>query len=342
MEDFDVLGTMPNISSEVIHRMASSYQQSQILFTAVNYDIFTILSGESKTAEQVASEIEADFRITEKLLNALVALQLLTKVSEKYSNTALSETFLVKGTPFYQGNLVKMSAGGYQTFSKLDEMLKTGEPLQKSDDEYTFNETFILGHAEAAICGDLPGILDTLQDIPEFMNARKLLDLGGSHGLHSISFAKKNPKLEATVFDFPDVVKVAKKFLLQHGMEDRIKLMAGDFTKDDIGNGYDLVFVSHVFYQKEGVLPCLRKIYDGLKEDGTVILNHWVINDDETAPQTSVLFDLLLSLTLRDSHVYTVNEYTNLLEEAGFTKVRVIDTQTSSSSSMLIKGNKKV
>lgn len=337
------LNDLPKISPETIDTMINGYKVSQILLTAVENDVFTMLSkSESKSAKEFAEEMKMDYYATEKFLNALVALGLLVKSDKKYYNTVLVETFLVKEMPFYLGNLVKMSPGGYQAFSKLDEILKTGEPLQKSDDEYIFDEIFILGHAEAAICGDLPGIVDTLQDIPEFVNARKLLDFGGGHGLHSIAFAKKNPKLEAIVFDFPNVVEIAKKFIIQHGMEDRIKLMAGDFTKDDIGNGYDLVFVSHVFYQKEGVLPCLGKIYDVLKEDGTVILNHWIANNNRTAPQTSVLFDLLLSLTLRDSHVFTVNEYTHLLEEAGFSKVRILDIQTSSSPSMLIKGNKEV
>lgn len=35
------------------------------------------------------------------------------------------------------------------------------------------------------------------------MKSRKLLDLGGGHGLYSIKFCRKNPQLSATIFDLP-------------------------------------------------------------------------------------------------------------------------------------------
>jgi ERCC4-type nuclease len=69
-----IVDIMPKISPEKICRMADSYQSFHVLFTAVKHDIFTALSEEPKTAEQIAQEIETDSYITEKLLNALVVV----------------------------------------------------------------------------------------------------------------------------------------------------------------------------------------------------------------------------------------------------------------------------
>ena len=124
-------------------------------------------------------------------------------------------------------------------------------------------------------------------------------------------------------------------------MNNQIELVGGNFNTDDIGNGYDLVFVSHVLYQKKGIESVLGKIYDSLNENGAVVLNHWVANETRTGPRISVLFDLYISIMNRAHHIYTVNEYTNLLKEAGFSKERIFDIQTPPSPSMLIIGKKE-
>ena len=332
----------PEISPEPIDEMIKGYRTSHILLTAIEKGVFTRLS-ESKSAKDVAEEIGTDPRTTEKFLNVLVTLGLLTRSDKEYTNTVDAETFLVEGKSHYIGNFVRITVGMNPLHSHLDEVLKNGGSLQEKEgsEDHTFDEVQILGHAEGALCHELPIIFDTLKDVPEFVNAKRILDLGGAHGVYSMALAQKNPMSAVTLFDLLHVVEIAKKFIDQHGMKDRIKLMSGDFNTDDIGNGYDLVFVSHVFYQKKGIESVLGKIYDSLNENGVVILNHWIVNETRTGPRVSVLFDLYTSIMSRGYHCYTVNGYTSLLEEAGFSKVRIFDIQTPPSPSMLIVGKKE-
>lgn len=334
----------PEISPEPIDEMIKGYRTSHILLTAIEKGVFTRLS-ESKSAKDIAEEIGTDPRATEKFLNVLVTLGLLTRSDKEYTNTVDAETFLVDGKSHYIGNLVRITVGSNLLLSHLDEVLKNGGSLQEKEgsEDHTFDEVQILGHADGALCYELPIIFDTLKDVPEFANAnaKRILDLGGAHGAYSMAFAQKNPMAEVTLFDLPHVVEIAKKFIDQQGMKDRIKLIRGDFNTDDIGNGYDLVFVSHVFYQKKGIESVLDKIYGSLNENGAVVLNHWVVNETRTGPRISVLFDLYMSIMNRAHHVYTVNEYTNLLKEAGFSKERIFDIQTPPSPSMLIIGKKE-
>lgn len=335
MEEFK-LGVMPKISSEPIHRMASSYQLSQVLFTAVNYDIFTLLSGESKTAEQVASEIGTDFRITEKLLNALVALQLLTKANGKYSNTALAENFLVQEKPFYQGNVIKLGAK-YDDWSKLGQVLKHGRMEREvdkwSEGEEIFDESFILAMKESAVCGELQRTVEVISKFIWFRKAKKLLDLGGGHGLYAIAFANENPKLEAIIFDFPYVVEISKKFINQYKMSDKIKVLAGDFTKNDIGNGYDIAFISNIYGQRieEEVFG---KIYGALNENGIFILKNWVIDKNRIGSPVSALNDLDMCFwENEDFHIYSIDEYVDLIEDYGF---KIADVAKIGRSAILI------
>ncbi len=329
----------PKISPELIDAMIQDYRTSHILLTAIEKGVFTRLS-ESKTAKELAEEMGTDPRTTEKFLNVLVTLGLLAKSDKKYANMVDAETFLVEGKSHYIGNLVRITVGSNLLLSYLDEVLKNGGSLQEHSEEYVFDEVQILGHAEGALCYELPIIFDTFKDVTEFANAKRILDLGGAHGAYSMAFAQKNPMAEVTLFDLPHVIEIAKKFIDRYGMNNQIELVAGDFNNDDIGNGYDLVFVSHVFYQKKGIESVLDKIYGSLNENGAVVLNHWVVNETRTSPRVSVLFDLYISIMNRDHHCYTVNEYTNLLEEAGFSKLRIFDIQTPPSPSMFIVGKK--
>nr|CBH38019.1 conserved hypothetical protein, O-methyltransferase family [uncultured archaeon]CBH38504.1 conserved hypothetical protein, O-methyltransferase family [uncultured archaeon] len=332
----------PKISPEPIEEMIHGYKVSHILLTAIEKGVFTRLSEESKSAKDIAEEIGTGPHATEKFLNVLVTLGLLAKSNKEYINTVDAETFLVEGKTHYIGNLVRITVGSNLLLSHLDEVLKNGGSLQERSQEYAFDEVQILGHAEGALYHELPTILDTLKDVPEFAGAKRILDLGGAHGAYSMALARKDSVSEVTLFDRPHVIGFAKEFIAKHGMEDQIKLMAGDFNNDDIGNGYDLVFISHVFYQKEGIESVLGKIYDSLGKNGAVILNHWVANENRTGPRISVLFDLYASIMSRDWHVYTPNEYADLLKEAGFSKVRIFDIQTPPSPSMLIMGKKEM
>ncbi|WP_269849642.1 methyltransferase [Methanosarcina horonobensis] len=47
----------------------------------------------------------------------------------------------------------------------------------------------------------------------DFTNVKKLLDLGGGHGLYAIAFSKLNEDLQAFVFDLPPVTKETRYFI---------------------------------------------------------------------------------------------------------------------------------
>lgn len=338
-----VLDTIPGISSEPLDRIGRDCEALHILFTAFDFDLFHLLE-EPKTANQISEEIETNPYLTVKFLNALVALQLLSKHDGRYTNTKLASTFLVKSSPFYQSNLLRLSAKGSDNWSKMSSILK-GE-IQKEKDgrfEDVFDPSFILAMAEGSMRGSLHRTVKEVSTLPEFQEAGKLLDLGGGHGLYAIAFSQSNQNLEVVLFDLPHVTEVAKEFITKYEMEERIAIIGGNFLEDDVGNGYDIIFASDVFYRKKDVLiSILRKIHNALTDNGSIVLKHWLLNDDRTAPLVSVLFDLKLSLRGDGHYIYTEKEYIELLQEVGFSSIRTLDISSSSSPSVIVIGKKEV
>lgn len=314
-----VIYGMPEVDFCLLDELTKGNEKANILFTAVDYGIFEVLT-RPKMADQVAEEIKTDPYLTEKFLNTLVALNLLHKIENRYSNTKLAETFLVKDSPFYQGTLFEMKRRGATDWQRIREALKNGGIQTGTGNTSIIDRTFIIGHAEVALSGVMQRAVDVISTLPEFESAKKILDLGGGHGLYSIAFQQLKPDLDISLFDLPHVTEIAKEYFAQYGMQGKIRSIAGDFTKDEIGNGYDIVFVSDVT-----ISGILKKIHDALNENGALIYRRWTINDNRTSPLTSVLFDFMLAMRRSEHRVYTLGEYLHLLDAAGFSSTRILD-----------------
>lgn len=78
---------------------------------------------------------------------------------------------------------------------------------------------------------------------PAFHSFRRMIDLGGGHGLYAIACTALNPDLHAWVFDMPHVIPLASRFIREYGAT-RVHTIGGNFFVDDFGRNYDLVFSS--------------------------------------------------------------------------------------------------
>ncbi len=324
----------PPVDPKRISELARSVEKFIVLVTAVELNIFDSFK-KPKSAEEVAKELDLDERMTKKVCNALVASGFLREVDGKYVLTKVSKTFLLSDSPYYQGNLIKLyKKTREERWSRLGDALRKGS-LGFQRDHSVFDESFILAMAEAAVRWDLPRSVEILKELPEFKKAKKLLDLGGGHGLYALAFKEINPGLDIYLFDLPQVVEFAKKFV-----GDRIKLIAGDFTKDDLGADYDIIFASDVFYRpREELIQILRKVHASLSDGGLLISKHWHI-DDLREDATAVFFDLMFSIFDDVDRVYSTPEFCDILESCNFSIIDIVDVSESYSPSKMVIAKK--
>ncbi len=332
----------PQTGFEPISQMIRGYQLTQVLSTAMKYGIFSRLD-KPKGASILAEEMSADAVITEKLLEVLVSVDLISKVDGGYVNTDLVRSFFIKDSIFYQGDLIDFMVDSYPLWSKLDQALENGH-LDNSGEgkrEDTFDKRFILASAEASIRGTLQDTVEVIAGLPEFKDTKLLMDLGGGHGLYSIAFAQRNPSLEVVVFDLPQVVEIGRGVIKDYGMEARVSVLAGDYLKDDLGSGYDLIFISHsLFYQpRETLEGSLNKVYNALKDKGALVINHWIRQKNKNSVVSS-LWDLRLTLLGSPHYLYSKEEYLDLLRKCGFVEKDIIHLPTSSNPTVIIVARK--
>ena len=79
---------------------------------------------------------------------------------------------------------------------------------------------------------------------------KRMLDVGGSHGLYCVEFCRKHPALKATVLDWPIGLENARLTMAQNrDVADRIDLIECDFEQENLPLGeYDFIFLGNIIH----------------------------------------------------------------------------------------------
>lgn len=307
-----------------IANLVRGFQKSRILLTAIELDIFSHIDKKPLSSKDVATAIKTDCRATDRLMNALVAMNLLEKNGKLFSNTELSGKFLVKGKPAYMSNL-HHSNHLWHTWSDLTEVVKGGKPVYKKavkDKSDNWQKSFIEAMHNRGIV-QAPMVAARI----DLSNVDKMLDIGGGSGVFSMAFVKKKPTLMADVFDLPEIVGLTKKYIEREKMQSNVKTIAGDLHTDEFPEKYDLVFVSAIIHMlsEEDNIRLFEKCSKALNKGGILLLSDFIMNDNRTSPERGTIFAINMLVGTPEGDTYTFNEINAWLEKTGFTKLSIID-----------------
>lgn len=312
---------------EYINEISYGYWKSQVLFVAVESDIFTLIGSKVKSGKDIAKKLGSDLRATEMLLNALVSLGLLKKTKGMYSNTAVANHCLTKSSSQYQGDRILHFHHMWDYWSRLSTAVRTGKPTafdnSKEDvDEQSLREFIRAMHNIATVqAGEIYRKL-------QIKKYNRLLDLAGGQGSYAVSFARKNKNLKAVVFDLPDVVKIAREYIKKSGMTEQITVNSGNCLEDNFGNElYDIVLVSNLLhiYDPAENLKILKKCWESLIEKGIVVIQEFILSPSKTTPLFGILFSLNMLMGTQRGSSYSSVEMKEWLKKVGFRKIKKID-----------------
>jgi len=330
---------MNNDDVQYINEIGCGYWKSQVLFVAVEFDVFTLIGDGGKSGKVITKKLGTNPRATEMLMNALVSLKLLKKSKEIYCNTAVSKRCLSKNSPDYQGDRIHHFQNMWDYWSGLSTAVKTGKPTAFDDakeevDEQRLREFIRAMHNIAtAQAGEICRKL-------QIKKYSKLLDLAGGQGTYAVRFAEKNKNLKAVVFDIPDVIKIAREYIQKSGLAGQIATKAGNCLEDNFGKeSYDIVFVSNLLhiYRPGENRKILKKCWDSLLKKGIVVIQEFVLNSAKTQPLFGTLFSLNMLLGTHSGSSYSYTEMKEWLMDVGFKNVKRVNMELDSG---LIIGHK--
>ncbi len=312
-------GTLP----DRLDQMIRGYMPSRCILTALELDIFTAI-GEGANAEQIGARIHANARAAEMLLNALVALGLITKSGDVYSNTPESVRFFVPDSKDNHRNGLLHTVNIWHRWSTLTDAVRHGTCIpidprihaRDSGPEWTVN--FIAGMDRNAKAR-APLVVQALGTA----GVRRILDLGGGSGAYSIAFAKASSDVRCEILDVPEVVPLTTEYVNKAGVSAQVSLRSGDMLRDDLGSGYDIIMLNaicHMFSEQQNQ-QLFRRARQALAPNGRLVVQDFILNSNKTGPLHAALFSLNMLVATDHGASYNETEYSCWMKNAGFTEI---------------------
>ena len=301
----------------------------RVACAGVKLGVFEALSAGPLTAAETARQIEASERGTALLLDALEALGYVQARDARYVNTPMTLKWLLRESPTnLAGGIPFFESMVFDRWGHLEESIRRGRPaefgsewLERHPGGYRIYEAGMI--AVARIAAD-----EVIARVRVPAAARRLLDVGGGHGLYSLRFCRRHPSLSATVFDLPPAVEVAQETIAAEGMGDRVTARAGDVWRDDLGAGHDMVLLFNLVhaYLPDQNTALLRKIAGALNPGGLLVIMEQMAGPVLGSATTALArLQALNYFNDLESQTYTYAEIRGWLTQAGFANPRRIN-----------------
>lgn len=322
----------PELPSAVpLMALSTGFWAFKTLAAAHELDLFSRLADSpGTTAGELAQALDLHPRPAEMLLTGCAALGLLEKTDGRYRNTALSETYLVRGKPYYFGGFVQMADKRlYAGWGKLTEALRTNRPttwdpaVQSS--MFDSEDPTMLAFFWEAMHSLSTMTARKLGEAVDLGHFRRLLDIGGGSGAYDIELCKQYGELRATVLDLPHVAAIAAGKIAEAGLAERIEAASGDFFEQLPGD-HDVHLLSMILHDWDEAndRALLRRSFEALPSGGAVVVSELLVDDEKTGPAPAALMSLNMLIETEGGRNYTPAEYSAWLEEAGFRDIETV------------------
>jgi SAM-dependent methyltransferase len=319
----------PHLTPEGILKLGLGFWASKTLLSAIELGLFTELAAGPRGRDELAATLGLHPRGARDFLDALVALGMLERDGDVYSNSPESDVFLDTNKESYVGGMLEMAnARLFPFWGFLTDALRTGEPQNEarngqdffaelySDEgrlrEFLRGMTGLSAGAAMAIAARFP-----------FDRHSSVLDLGCAEGGLLSQLALVHPHLSGIGFDLPPVQEPFEERMRTLGLEQRVTFVGGDFFAEKLPQA-DVITLGHILHDwgQEEKQELLRRAYDTLPEGGAVIVFDAIIDNDRRQNAFGLLMSLNMLIETPRGFDYTAADCEGWLREAGFSDTR--------------------
>lgn len=291
----------------------------RILMSAVRLGVFEALAAgpldPGALAERVGAEPEGALR----LLRALKEMGYVEEGADgRFANAFVSRHFLDPASPYHVGSWFLLNDADWPAWGGLTQTIRTGAPPAEGSifaNPARLAPLLYAAHERARLFH----VGEVLQDL-DLRGAGALLDLGGGLGTYALAFCETYPDLVCTLFDLPAAIDLARAEIARYPFADRVRLVAGDFNRDELGGPYDVVFMSNVLHGEppDSAQALLARAREALAPDGRLVLRDSFLQDDGVNAFNGAVFGLTLMIETEAGRTYERRAVKEMLARAGF------------------------
>ena len=337
--------------AQQVFDVMAGFVYSQVLLACVRLRIFELVNESPRTLDELAQICQVPASALQRLINSAVALKLLSLRGQgRYGLGPLGAP--VAGHPGIRAMIEhhavlyhdmqdpvallrdQVSDGqmaAYWPYSAID----AGADL-KAAPARTWQGDKVARYSQL-MSASQPFVVDEVLATYDFAQHKCSLDVGGGQGTFVGRLAAAFPHLKLKLFDLPQVAELAQASFVTRGFADRATAFGGDFLRDELPEGADLVTLVRVAHDHpdEHVQAILRAIFAALPPGGTLLLAEPMAQNANQPPLGDAYFHFYL-LAMGAGRLRTTGELGSMMMEAGFSSVELLSNPMPMQTRILI------
>jgi demethylspheroidene O-methyltransferase len=328
-------------SSRAMLDLCAGFVYSQVLFACVQLRLFELLKDGPLTTEELAAKVALSEDAARRLLNAAASLALVQRRGEnRYGLGPLGAALLgspealalIEHQPLLYADLrdpVALLRGAQETaLSRYWPYSAAARPNALSAQE--------VAPYSALMAASQPLVAREALAVYPIEKHRRLLDVGGGEGVFLSEAASKAPALELELFDLPAVAERARARLDAAGLTGRARIFGGDFLKDPLPQGADVISLVRIVHDHDDVsaLALLRNVRRALPQGGALVIIEAISGEKGVEPLDA--YYGFYTLAMGRGEPRTFEEIGALLRAAGFSRPKRLRTRLPVVASVIV------
>jgi demethylspheroidene O-methyltransferase len=313
-------------NTRALFDLCAGFIYAQVLAACVQLDVFELVAAQPRTASDLSKIWAMPADAAACLLQAAVALRLLSRRSADRFGLGLLGAAL-RGNPAVSA-MITHHALLYEDLRDPVGLLRQQRGATQLGRYWAYAGSAAPGELGGAATGDYTGLMAASQPIIadevlsayDFRPHRCLLDVGGGDGSFLAAVAEAAPSVQLMLFDLPSVASAA-----QLRLGERATCVGGDFRGSALPSGADIVSFVRVLHDHDDatVAHLLRLARAALPVGGRVLIAEPMADD----PSAAAYFGVYLR-AMGSGRPRFAAELIGTLAAAGFEHCRLLSTPT--------------
>ncbi len=315
-----------------LDQMISGYWTSQAIYAAAKFKIADHLQDGPRSVEDLAETTSTNADALYRLLRALASVGVFKEVDPKqFALTPLAEPLRSDVPGSKRALSLMMGSEQFRSWCEIEHSITTGQTaFEKVYGAPIFD--YLGKHTEKAAIFDaaMVGIhgreTEDVLDAYDFSGFKMLADVGGGNGSKLIQMLSRHAEMQGMLVDLPHVVERARIPINDAGLSGRCRFYGGNFF-ESVPPGADAYLMRHIIHDwdDEKALTILQNCHTAMADEGKLLIVESVIppGNDRFGGK---LLDLVM-LLIPGGKERTEEEYTALLDSAGFKLSRIVPTK---------------
>jgi SAM-dependent methyltransferase len=324
----------PDDAEDRLRSAIEAYHASALAYAAAKLGLPDRMGARPWTAQALAAELGLSAPHLLRFLRGLVSIGICAEHSDgSFTLTRLGEA-LKSGSPSRLGEKVLIVVEQYwQPWANLIHTLRNGEPAFEhvfGTDVWAWrNENFRGGDIFAAyLAGETFAHAGPIIEALDLAGIGRVADIGGGHGGLLAAILQAHPDMRGILFDLPETIIGAKRFLKSHAVLGRVTLVGGDFLAE-IPVEADVYVLKSVLQHWDNVAAraILESCRDAMLARAKLAIVERLLPEQALDDPSAMMLDLHM-MVINGGRVRTLQEFERLIAEANLALSKVHATSS--------------